>query len=135
MSARRGKKAPGSPQDWLRHAQSDLDFALLGSKEPRVLREQVCFHAQQAIEKALKALLLHHGVPFPLVHDIEELLLLLRASGMDLPDWEKELAEVTPYAVEARYPGMWEEVLPSDSVRALELAARTVEWVRDILSA
>ena len=44
---------PGSPDDWLRHARSDL--ALARSRKGRdVLYEHLCFHAQQAAEKAIK---------------------------------------------------------------------------------
>lgn len=43
---------PGSPADWLRHAYSDLALASMTPRPP-VLPEQLCFHAQQAAEKAL----------------------------------------------------------------------------------
>lgn len=43
----------GSPDDWLEHAASDLKVARLAHEE--ILSEHVCFHAQQAAEKAIKA--------------------------------------------------------------------------------
>ncbi len=43
------KTPPGSPQEWLRHAESDLLLAKLGADNEDVLTAQVCFHAQQAI--------------------------------------------------------------------------------------
>ena len=46
---------PGSPSDWLRHACSDLELARV-ARTPKILLEGLCFHAQQAAEKALKAL-------------------------------------------------------------------------------
>ena len=48
---------PGSPQDWLRHARSDLALAGV-PKTGKVLYAHLCFHAQQAAEKALKGVLL-----------------------------------------------------------------------------
>ena len=48
--------APGSPTDWLRHAYSDLALASI-TPSSQILLEQLCFHAQQAAEKALKAIL------------------------------------------------------------------------------
>jgi hypothetical protein len=45
--------APGSPQEWLEHARSDLKYARLGESDPDVLPNQAAFHAQQAAEKAL----------------------------------------------------------------------------------
>ncbi len=49
-------RLPGSPADWLRHAHSDLELARVG-RATKVLLEGLCFHAQQAAEKALKAVL------------------------------------------------------------------------------
>ena len=129
MSAGRRKVAPGSPGDWLRHAMSDLALGRLGRGRPDVLPAQVCFHAQQAIEKALKGFLTHHHLRFPPVHDLEQLLEILQRSDIGLPDWSEELLKATPYAVETRYPGGWEEVTHEDCNRALELAAKTVDWV------
>lgn len=42
---------PVSPEEWLIHAVSDLKFAKLGRKDSDILYEQICFHAQQAVEK------------------------------------------------------------------------------------
>jgi hypothetical protein len=67
---RRKRLAPSSPKEWLAHAESDLNLARLAKDRDNVLPEQVCFHAQQAAEKALKAVLLHHKIEFPFIHDI-----------------------------------------------------------------
>ncbi len=53
---------PDSPLEWLNRARSDLELAR--SLKPDVYLEDLCFHAQQAAEKAIKALLIHHGTPF-----------------------------------------------------------------------
>jgi hypothetical protein len=44
----------GSPQDWLIHAESDLQLAVTG-KSPKVLFETLCFHTQQVAEKLNKS--------------------------------------------------------------------------------
>ncbi len=44
---------PGSPEDWLRYSYSDLALARV-RRSPKVLLEGLCFHAQQAVEKALE---------------------------------------------------------------------------------
>jgi HEPN domain-containing protein len=51
------RKMPGSPREWLNHAKSDLRLAHLAAKDKLVRREQACFHAQQAAEKAINAVL------------------------------------------------------------------------------
>ncbi len=130
MSAARQNLPPGSPQDWLRHAESDLVLANLALEREEVLTEMVCFHAQQAAEKALKGLLLARGQRFPRVHDLEQLLEIAREGRIDLPEWADELLELTPYAAETRYPGYWDAITLAERDRALELAALTLEWVR-----
>jgi HEPN domain-containing protein len=71
------------------------------------LREQVCFHAQQAAEKALKAVLVSWRIDFPYTHDIKGLLRIAETSGIVIPPTIQQAALLTPYAVETRYPGDW----------------------------
>jgi HEPN domain-containing protein len=128
MSAHKTNRPPGSPQDWLRHAESDLALASLALERQEILTEQVCFHAQQAAEKALKAVLIARQQRFPPVHDLEQLLEVARQAHLALPSWSDDLLDLTPYAVETRYPGYWEEITTAERDRALELATLTVEW-------
>ena len=62
-STREQRFAPDDPRAWLRYARSDL--ALARSEAPEIYLEHLCFHAQQAVEKALKAVLIERGVRFP----------------------------------------------------------------------
>jgi HEPN domain-containing protein len=64
---------PGSPAVWLLFANSDLELARI-NPSPGILLEGLCFHAQQAAEKALKAVLIAHGIPFPRTLNIKTLL-------------------------------------------------------------
>ncbi len=52
---------PGSPEDWMHHARSDLAVAKIGRNND-VLFETLCFHAQQAVEKSLKAVSIYVSV-------------------------------------------------------------------------
>ncbi len=74
----------GDAAEWLLHAESDLTYAKLGQAELPFLRNRVAFHAQQAAEKVLKAVLVHATVEFPKTHDLQALLLLLRNSGISV---------------------------------------------------
>jgi len=53
MSARKTSLPPGSPQAWLRHAESDLALANLALEREEILVEQVCFHAQQGVDRGM----------------------------------------------------------------------------------
>lgn len=86
----------------VRLARRDLN-ALIGMQEsPLFADEIVGFHAQQAVEKALKAWLSVRGREYPLTHDLARLFALLEADGAAVgPFWT--LARLTPYAVQIRY--------------------------------
>jgi HEPN domain-containing protein len=127
------KRMPGSPQEWMDHARSDLRLARLAASDELVRREQACFHAQQATEKAIKAVLVSAEIEFPLTHDIEELLEIAGAGGTRPPKEVQEAGLLTPYAVEFRYPGPWMEVAEADLKEALQIAEQVVAWADAIL--
>ncbi len=79
------KRLPALPEEWVVYAHSDLNLARLGQESKDVLPQQICFHAQQAVEKAFKAVLLFSRVEFPLTHDIEELIDISDQAGISLP--------------------------------------------------
>lgn len=121
----------GSPADWLRFAQSDLDDAA-GPPRRRVLFETLCFHAHQAVEKSLKAVLVAEGIPFPRTHNLKILLELLPPEPC-LPADVADVAKLTDYAVSARYPGIEEPVSEEEYREAVRLAQKVVEWAEDAL--
>ena len=127
------RKPPGSPADWLARAQSNLSRANQ-PKPDDVFWEDLCFDAQQAAEKALKALLIKKGIAFRFVHDIGELISLLKKASIDIPKNVLDSVELTEFAVEARYPGPFEAVTEEEATRSIALAAAVVEWVTDKLS-
>lgn len=68
-----------------------------------VADEIVGFHAQQTVEKALKAVLEVRGVDYPYTHDLARLFALLDGSGGAPRDRDDAVA-LTPWAAEFRYP-------------------------------
>lgn len=127
------KRLPSSPEEWLIHASSDLKLAKLGHSHHDVLYQQICFHAQQAVEKALKAVLLFSKIDFPLTHDIEELIDIFEKGGVSLPPDFLDAGSLTPYAVETRYPGYWGEISESEVDEAIKLAEKVVAWAEEII--
>ena len=122
---------PGSPADWLRHARSDL--AIAGARKSRqILYEHQCFHAQQAAEKAVKALLVDHGISVPRSHDLAFLFARL-PRDIAVPLELVDLPLLTKYAVQLRYPGETVPIKTREHRTALRLAKRTVEWVESIV--
>jgi HEPN domain-containing protein len=61
----------GTPEEWLRRAKGNL--ALAKQRKPKdAYWEDLCFEAEQAVEKAVKAVMRFHGIDFPKTHDIGE---------------------------------------------------------------
>ena len=128
MTARgRSRQPTGAPEGWLEHARSDLRLARLAVGQG-ILPEQICFHAQQAVEKAVTAVLLARHVEFPFTHDLEELLSLADDGGIAVPAELQEAGVLTPYAVETRYPGFWGDISDQDMRQALGLAQVAISW-------
>jgi HEPN domain-containing protein len=64
----------------------------------------VGFHLQQAAEKYLKAVLALHEIRISKTHNIADLILQLQDTSMPVPDEFDPSADLSPYAVRARYP-------------------------------
>jgi HEPN domain-containing protein len=127
--------SPGDPREWLRRARSNLARSSQGQVTPDVLFEDVCFDAQQAVEKAFKALLVLRGVQVPRTHAISELITKLADLGFDIPGDVQEASTLTDYAVATRYPGPFEPVLIEDYEKAVAIAKAVVSWASDIVTA
>lgn len=134
MNAPKKKHLPALQEEWLIHAYSDLNLARLGRESRDVLPQQICFHAQQVVEKAFKAVLLFSRVEFPLTHDIEELIDISGQAGISLPSDFLEAGILTPYAVETRYPGYWGEITEQDVTEALGFAEKIVKWAEEYIT-
>ena len=115
-------------ETWLQRAESNLRVAHLGRGEG-VFLEDLCFEAQQAAEKALKALLIYRSGDYPRVHAFTLILEQLE-QHVAVPEPIRELVELTDYAVQMRYPGDYYPVSEEEYERALELAERALRWVR-----
>jgi len=121
----------GSPADWLRYARSDLELARV-VRPDEVLFEGLCFHAQQAAEKALKAVLIAKGVPPPKTHNIRTLLDLLPQEVI-APQEIEDAVSLTDYAVTSRYPGDFESVDEEEYKETVRLAENVVLWAERII--
>jgi len=117
---------PGSPKDWLRRAHSDLVLARLNLPAGVVL-EDLCFHAQQAAEKALKAVLVASEISSPRTHSIRMLIDLI-PEDLGVPELVQDAAALTDYAVLSRYPGNLEPVEVDEYREAIDLAEAVVKW-------
>jgi HEPN domain-containing protein len=125
-------KNPTDPQTWLSRAKGNLNLAEKGGRLRGVLLEDLCFNAQQAAEKALKAVCLAQGMDIPKTHSLIHLMDLLEANGLEIPQNVRDADILTQYAVQSRYPSILEEITKSEYKEALNLAANVVFWAEKI---
>ena len=120
-------------REWLAKAEHDLLNARhtlkLGAHCPT---DTVCFHAQQCVEKHLKALLVFRAIPFPRTHDIRVLRALLPAKLRPKLD-SKVQDRLTEYATVTRYPGHGPEISLAEARKSVAIARRVRKEVRQHL--
>jgi len=109
-------------RQWLAKAEEDLGVAEYLVSENTEYFSAAGFHAQQAAEKFLKAVLVHHQIEFPKTHDLAGLLDLISRADPDLALALGDVIGLNIYAVDARYPGDSPEITASDAQTALSLA-------------
>ena len=117
-------------REWVEKAENDLKNAAHTLKlRPDCPTDTVCFHAQQCVEKYLKALLVFKHTDFPKTHDVGELIALTTGlSRLEIPVAEQR--RLTAYATVTRYPGDYEPITLSEARRAVAMARRVRREIR-----
>jgi HEPN domain-containing protein len=122
------------PVEWLNRARSNLARAKADIRIPHVYLEDLCFDAQQAAEKAIKAVLLNLRVRFPYHHDLADLLDLVQKTGKSVPKPVKDAGRLTRFAVVTRYPGIAEPITRRDYRRAVKIAEKVLNWAETLIA-
>jgi HEPN domain-containing protein len=117
----------------LRKAEGDAEVVRALIDNPAITDDAIGFHAQQAVEKALKAVLAFAGVRFPRTHDLGFLLELADAATLRVPDVVVEARWLTPWSAEFRYddPPVPDALDRAAGLRSAELA---LSWARAALA-
>lgn len=113
---------------WFRYAEEDLYSARALHADEHAPARDVCLLSQQAAEKALKSVLVREQTEFPHTHDLEAVANLLPEADI-LADLRPELARLSQWAVEARYPGDLAEADKEEATAVLSTASKTVELI------
>ncbi len=123
---------PDDPREWMNRARSNLAVAKLATGS--IYLEDLCFNAQQAVEKATKALLMKLDIEFPYIHDIAQLMTLLERAGQEIPGFAREAEQLTQFAVFSRYPGLAPPVKREEYDKAVATAEQVIRWIEGLLS-
>ena len=116
-------------EDWIERAKSSLELS-----QAKIIHyihyEDLCFQAQQAVEKALKGLLIFYNVEPEFTHNIELLINELKRFT-DIPEKINETTQLTNYAVQTRYPGEYDEITKEEYEKAVKIAKDCLDWVEN----
>jgi HEPN domain-containing protein len=116
-------------REWLKKAGIDLRAAEHERIADPPITPDIVFHAQQLVEKSLKALLVHHDQPFRKTHNLVE---LGEQCAKLIPDMEpllRKAAPLTEYAWKFRYPGEPEEPSIEEADEAMGIAKEVFDTI------
>ncbi len=114
---------PDDPLSWI--MKGDRDLMLVRDMLPgwATYPDLICYHCQQAAEKHLKALLLHHGQPVKRTHDLEELVDLLAPFEVSISiEHYNNALKINDYAILTRYPSLATDPSEADVLEAITCA-------------
>lgn len=120
----------GIVRGWVEKAENDLKTATCVLKmEEECPPDTVCFHAQQCVEKYLKASLVWKSIDFPKTHDIRLLTELLPVSWRPSLSLD-ETRRLTIYATVSRYPGDYDPISLVEAKEAVKITRRVRTGIR-----
>jgi len=119
---------PTDPLAWVERAEEDYAIAAASLRRKKVWTYAACFHAQQCVEKYLKAALVSAGQIFPKSHDLLTLSTLCEQAGILTGLDPARLDVLSAYAVRVRYPG--DDPTPDETRQAVEIAKSVRRFVR-----
>jgi HEPN domain-containing protein len=127
MSLNEPKPATPEAQALLRAAGRDWKTVELLLQHHDAPISSIGFHAQQYLEKVIKAVLVSNTVVFRYTHDLEELADLLERQGIELPLPRDQLKRLNPFAVTVRYEDV--EITLTDVNTVAEMMMHVHTWV------
>jgi HEPN domain-containing protein len=113
---------------WREYAREDLQVAQNGLSDPSIMPRHSCFFAQQAVEKAIKSVLILLGIEFMYSHDLEYLNTLLPVD-LQMDETHFDLEGLSLWAVLSRYPGDTAVPADEDAQQAVQSAHAVMEWL------
>lgn len=114
---------------WIRRAKSSLAISKIKSGE-YIVYEDLCFQAQQAVEKALKGLLVFYNIEPEKTHNLVSLIKEV-SKLVDIPEVVNEVAILNNYAVQTRYPGAYSPLGEEEYNYAIMTAEKCIKWIEE----
>ena len=118
--------------EWEQKAEGDYAAAQWLQQATNPIHDAICFHAQQCVEKYLKAWLQESNIAFPRTHGLEELLDLIVPTVVAWNSWRSDFLVLTTHAVDFRYPG--KSATASDAHHAMQICEMVRQAIRTNLA-
>ena len=120
-------------REWFEFAANDLRVAkhLSENMYPKPI-EIVCYHCQQAVEKALKGYLIDNDVEPPYIHDLDKLCLMCIEYDSSFDAIQAACEKLNEYITAGRYPST-DEIVETDAVYALKEADKVYTFCADLI--
>ena len=118
-------------EEWVQKAEGDYTVAQQVLQGQNPVNDAICFHAQQCIEKYLKAWLQEADIPFPRTHDLQELLNLIVPVLSAWDVWREDFSKLSEHAVDPRYPGKF--ATADETAHAMRICIEVRRTVREQL--
>lgn len=117
--------------EWIEKAEGDYTTVQLLQQSPISSKDVICFHAQQCIEKYLKAWLQEANILVPRTHSLEELLNLIVPTIPGWRSWLSDFSALSEHAVDFRYPG--KSATAENAEHAVKICNQVRQAVRKVL--
>jgi HEPN domain-containing protein len=114
-------------ESWIDRAKSNYELSK-ATISNNIYFEDLCYQAQQAVEKSLKGLLIYYGVEPEFTHNIGILLNELE-KFTEITENIREAMDLTNYAVQTRYPGEYDDITKEEYEKAVKIAKNCLDWV------
>jgi len=115
----------------LRVADRDIVAFSKMKNDPDFHFATTCFHAQQAVEKCMKAVMFERGIAFAPIHDLARLAMILQEHGGVVPCNADDLRKLNPFAVTFRYDDTDIPLISVTEVEAMVDAMRL--WAGEVV--
>jgi HEPN domain-containing protein len=120
-------------EQWIFRAREDIaviqDLAESGIEN---YTSTICFHAQQSVEKYLKAFLILHDIDFPKTHDVD--FLLFECQRIDSENFRFDFKSLTEFGVSVRYPDDFYIPGVNETKEYIEIALEVREVVEKLIT-
>jgi HEPN domain-containing protein len=114
-------------QHWLKEADKDFRYASWTLKNAEEnFYSFILFHLQQAAEKYLKAFIIFKNLPFKKIHELPELVEIIKTTNESFAEIEEEATFLNDFYVDTRYPVYWPAGHTKEIALKAEEAAKTI---------